>query len=158
MSAKSDYLEKIIIEDLQRTCGTSYFKPKALFLCLMVDYWLGQLIFGPLVIAVFRGSTRVSHISLGQDSPRLKVYYFNLWQGLSQWKALLEDKTVIELGEYQPWTFIYTDYTPNECLFPRPEQSTYLVGRTNEWVANPVGLRQTRALQIKTRSAISSNE
>ena len=34
----------------------------------------------------------------------------------------------------------------------------YLVGRTNEWVANrylanPLGLRQTSALQIKTRSS-----
>ena len=28
-----------------------------------------------------------------------------------------------------------------------------MVGRTNEWVANPLGLRQTSALQIKTRSA-----
>ena len=36
------------------------------------------------------------------------------------------------------------------CLVPRTK---YLVGRTNEWVANPLSLRQTSALQIKTRSA-----
>ena len=29
----------------------------------------------------------------------------------------------------------------------------FLVGRTNELVANPLGLRQTSALQKKTRSA-----
>ena len=34
-------------------------------------------------------------------------------------------------------------------------RTKYLVGRTNEWVANPLGLWQTSALQIKTRSAWS---
>ena len=32
-------------------------------------------------------------------------------------------------------------------------RTKYLVGRTNEWVANPIGPGQTSALQIKTRSA-----
>ena len=32
-------------------------------------------------------------------------------------------------------------------------RTKYLVGRTNEWVANPLGPLQTSALQIKTRSA-----
>ena len=32
-----------------------------------------------------------------------------------------------------------------------------MVGRTNEWVANPLGLRQTGELQIKTRSAYLLN-
>ena len=32
-------------------------------------------------------------------------------------------------------------------------QTKYLVGRTYEWVANPLGPGQTSALQIKTRSA-----
>ena len=32
-------------------------------------------------------------------------------------------------------------------------RTKYLVGRTNEWVANPLGPGQTSALQIKTRSA-----
>ena len=35
-------------------------------------------------------------------------------------------------------------------MVPRPGQG-YLVGRTNEWVTNPLGLRQTSAVQIKTR-------
>ena len=32
-------------------------------------------------------------------------------------------------------------------------RTKYLVRRTNELVANPLGLRQTSSLQIKTRSA-----
>ena len=32
-------------------------------------------------------------------------------------------------------------------------RTKYLFGKTNEWVANPLGPGQTRALQIKTRSA-----
>ena len=37
--------------------------------------------------------------------------------------------------------------------FGSEAQTKYLVGRTNEWVANPLGLRQKSALQINTRSA-----
>ena len=47
-----------------------------------------------------------------------------------------------------------TDFTNPEidcCLVPWLGQS--LVGRTIEWVANPLGLTQTSALQIKTRYA-----
>ena len=32
-------------------------------------------------------------------------------------------------------------------------RTKYWVGRTNEWVANPLGPGQTSELQIKTRSA-----
>ena len=38
-----------------------------------------------------------------------------------------------------------------ECLVAEPDK--VLVGELNEWVANPLGLGQTSALQIKTRSA-----
>ena len=34
-------------------------------------------------------------------------------------------------------------------LFGSQARTKYLVGRTNEWVANPLGLRQTNTLQIK---------
>ena len=37
------------------------------------------------------------------------------------------------------------------CLIPRPDK--VLGWRTNEWVANQLGLGQTSALQKKTRSA-----
>ena len=32
-------------------------------------------------------------------------------------------------------------------MFCSKARTKYLVGRTNEWVANPLGLRQTSALQ-----------
>ena len=38
-----------------------------------------------------------------------------------------------------------------ECLVAEPDK--VLVGELKEWVANPLGPGQTRALQIKTRSA-----
>ena len=51
-----DFLETIIVQDLFRVFGP--FRPRALFLCLILDFWLSLLVFCPLTIAVFRGSWR----------------------------------------------------------------------------------------------------
>ena len=56
-----DFFEEIIIQDLKRAFGTEKFKPKALIFCILVDFWLGTLIFGPLIFMVFRGSWQVGH-------------------------------------------------------------------------------------------------
>lgn len=55
---KDDYDENelIIIEDLKRVFKRDVFKPRGLFFCLIIDFWLGTLIFGPLIFITFRGS------------------------------------------------------------------------------------------------------
>jgi hypothetical protein len=56
---KVDRLEEIITDDLKRVYRTEYFQPKALLFCIGVDFWLGTLIFGPLIFIAFRGSWQV---------------------------------------------------------------------------------------------------
>ena len=66
-----DYFERIVTEDLKRVFDIPSLKPRALFLCMIVDFWLGQLIFSPLIIAVFRGSWNVRNQML-DSSEELK--------------------------------------------------------------------------------------
>ena len=54
-----DGFELIIIEDLKRVFKKDVFRPRALFFCLFVDYWLGFLVFGPLIFITFRGSWQI---------------------------------------------------------------------------------------------------
>jgi len=44
-----DYLEQMVLEDVRKVLGA--IRPRALFLCMLADFWLGFLIFCPLSIA-----------------------------------------------------------------------------------------------------------
>jgi hypothetical protein len=54
-----DFFEGIVIQDLKRAFKTPEFRPKALVFCILIDFWLGTVIFGPLIFMVFRGSWQV---------------------------------------------------------------------------------------------------
>ena len=63
-------------------------------------------------------------------------------------RQLASRQGIDELSKPVPMASRYYEET---CLVAEPDK--VLVGELNKWVANPLGLDQTSALQIKTRSA-----
>jgi len=57
MCLRLDYL---VIQDMKRAFDADAVEPRALMLCLLADFWLSQLLLGPLIIITYRGAWMVN--------------------------------------------------------------------------------------------------
>lgn len=52
-------LDVLVVADLRRAFDARSFEPRALMFCLLADFWLSQLVLGPIIILTYRGAWMV---------------------------------------------------------------------------------------------------